>query len=96
MEKSTGCDIVENLFDRRFTKSYEKNMRDKLGLTTTSTDDKQLFEQLFETMSATNADFTETFLNLEDYAANDSSLIQVLDGLVDACANPKVVEVRAG
>ena len=95
LNKSAGYAIVEEKFDSRYKQAYEQKMRQKLGLTKDDVSgDEEFFASLFSTMSATNADFTETFTSLEAFAGasgDRSSLMETLDSLVNVCAPPTTV-----
>ncbi|KAL3313532.1 hypothetical protein Ciccas_007869 [Cichlidogyrus casuarinus] len=57
--------ILDEEFDETFRKHYNDLFRNKLGLEKAEPEDESLFEDLLQTMHETGADFTDTFINLE-------------------------------
>lgn len=84
-------------YDTIFHQTYQKRMRDKLGLLSNPRDeDEQLIDGLFRVMSSTHADFTDTFGALTEF---HSDLLQekrtsdeledlLISRLVSRCATP--------
>eukprot|EP01039_Chlorochromonas_danica_P008462 gene8462-9328_t len=84
-------------YDAIFHQTYQKRMRDKLGLLSNPRDeDEQLVKELFRVMSLTHADFTDSFVALTEF---HSDLLQeksnadeledlLISRLVSRCATP--------
>ncbi len=71
-------------FSQRFEEAYLERFRAKLGLLESHPDDAALIDALLQTMSATSADFTNTFRALCDAAEGADD--EVLDELGDSSA----------
>lgn len=62
-------------YDDIFTSEYQCLMREKLGLLQSAEGDASLFKGLFETMTATYADFTDVFVALTEFHAGSAKRI---------------------
>lgn len=87
----TSLAILEE-YDAAYNEAYMKDMRGKLGLTTARPDDVQLVQQLFDTMQATMADFTDTFRILMQFVEENSEREHVSERIINLilarCATP--------
>jgi len=88
---SDSKSIIDEDYDLIFQQTYMGLMRAKLGLLTNKGKrDEILVEKLFETMTATHADFTDTFQALGVYMRGDCSDKSLLLRLiVSRCATPQ-------
>jgi len=88
---SDSKSIIDEDYDLIFQQTYMGLMRAKLGLLTNKGKrDEILVEKLFETMTVTHADFTDTFQALGVYMrgnCSDNSLLLRL--IVSRCATPQ-------
>jgi len=81
--------ILKETYQQRFDEQYLKGMRSKLGLFKIENTDKELFEDLLNTMKETHSDFTNTFLaistiDLPSLDSHSDSCIQAKN-LLESC-----------
>ncbi|CAF0971086.1 unnamed protein product, partial [Brachionus calyciflorus] len=88
-------DYVKQNFKNEYNKAYMEKMMKKFGLKTSQESDIDLFNEFFETMYETGADFTNSFrkLSLFDITDNkDEDIKKFMSIILEQCAS--VDEIR--
>jgi serine/tyrosine/threonine adenylyltransferase len=85
--------VARDVYGSTFRRVFEDTMREKMGLGIAMEGDEDFFEELWEVMDETKADFTETFMNFEGFVASGGKGVgEALNNLVGSCADKNALE----